>query len=178
MKSRLISFYNESIKKAMADKFKYKNDMMVPKIEKIVLSMGFNGKQKIAGGLADLTKIAGQKAVITKAKKSISQFSLRAGNEIGVKVTLRGNLMYHFLDRLVNIALLNWRSFNGLFKRSFNVQKKNISLSIGIVDQRIFPEIKTDAIKSEGLNVTICTNSKTRDEALELLSLFNLPFRG
>lgn len=172
--SRLKTMYYGDIRKKMMEKFGIKNIFAIPRLTSITLSMGL-GKRDIKKNTEDLTLIAGQKAVVTKAKKSVSQFNVRVGFDSGAKVTLRGNMMYHFLDRMLNIALLNWRSFPGLTKRSINLQK-NATISVGIPDKRIFPEIMTDAIRSEGLNVTICSNAKNKEEFQYLLELFGFPF--
>lgn len=174
--SRLKHLFFEQIIPEMVKQYTFTNVHQVPRITKIVLSMGL-GKRDVKKNVDDLTLIAGQKAVITKAKKSISQFSVRAGFDSGAKVTLRGNNMYQFLDRLLNIALLNWRAFSGISKKSMSKQKF-ITLSLGIADKRLFSEVQTDAIRSEGLNITICTNSKSIEQCKTLLTLFGFPFGG
>jgi large subunit ribosomal protein L5 len=175
-KSRLKAEFFEQIVPKMVEKFKFSNKYQVPRITKIVLSMGL-GKRDVKKNLDDLTLIAGQQAVITKAKKSVSQFNVRAGFDSGAMVTLRNNGMYHFLDRLLNIALLNWRSFSGIPKKSFNKQKF-VTLSLGIPDKRIFSEIYSDTIRSEGLNITICSNATNIEEFKTLLMLVGFPIIG
>jgi len=178
--SRLQKLYEEKIHEMLNSKFKYQNKHEAPKIIKIVLNMGV-GEAKDDSKLAvkaqeELTLIAGQKAVITKAKKAIAGFKIRVGMNIGAKVTLRNKRMFEFLDRLVNIALPRVRDFRGLSLKSFDGQG---NYSIGIKEQIIFQEIdydKTDKIK--GLDITICTNAKTNEEALELLKGYNLPFQN
>jgi large subunit ribosomal protein L5 len=174
--SRLKEFYFKEIIPKMMKDFKFTNIHQVPRVTKIVLSMGL-GKRDIKKNTENLTLIAGQKAVVTKAKKSVSQFSVRKGFDSGAKVTLRGNMMYHFLDRFLNIALLNWRDFPGVFKRAFSKQKV-VTMSIGVKDCRIFPEIFTDAIRSEGLNVTICSNAKSIEEFKVLMEIIGFPIIG
>jgi large subunit ribosomal protein L5 len=175
--SRLKVKYYEEIMESFVKHFKCENKYQCPKIKKVVLSMGL-GKRDIKKNVNDLTLIAGQKAVVTKAKKSVSQFAVRIGHDSGAKVTLRNNNMYHFLDRLINMALLNWRAFPGLFKRSISITKGNANISLGIRDDRIFNEVKNESLKSEGLDITICTNCKNHEELQFLLSSFGLPFRG
>lgn len=176
--NRLYDLYRNTIVDKMVKHFNYENVYQTPKIVKIVLSMGVK-KDDITIAKNDLKRIAGQEPIITKAKKSIAQFAIREGFEVGVKVTLRDKqVMYNFLDRLSNIALLRWRSFNGLKAASFNKQKSNISISIGVNDTRIFHEVKSDSIKNRGCNITICTNANNTEEAKFLLESFGLPFKG
>ena len=177
--TRLQKLYDETIHKELDSKFKYKNKFEAPKILKIVLNMGVgeakDDSKAIEKAQEELTLIAGQKAVITKAKKAIAGFKLRSGMNVGTKVTLRNKRMYEFLDRLINIALPRVRDFRGLNLKSFD-GKGNFTM--GIKEQIIFQEIdydKTDKIK--GLDITICTNAKTNEEALELLKGFNMPFQ-
>lgn len=174
--SRIKKQYLEEMVPEMMKTFEYSNKFMVAKITKIVLSMGL-GNRDIKKNTEDLTLIAGQKAIVTKAKKSVSQFKVRQGFDSGAMVTLRGNNMYHFIDRLINIALLNDRYFAGIPNRSFNFNKY-VTLSLGIKDKRIFSEIKSDSIKSEGLNITICSNSRNKDEFKTLIKMFGLPIIG
>ena len=162
----------------MMSKFNYKNVYQIPKLQKIVLNMGIGEAKEDAKILdkaqEELSLIAGQKAVKTKAKKAISNFKIRAGMVLGVSVTLRNKIMYQFLDRLINIAIPRIRDFRGLNPKSFD---GNGNYSLGIKEQIIFPEINYDKIdKVRGLNVTICTNAKSNQEALELLKSFNMPF--
>lgn len=178
MEARLKKIYDDS-KKDLIKKFSYKNVMMVPKIEKIVLNMGLGSgtqdKKKIDTAAKEMASISGQKAVKTKAKKSISNFKLREGMEIGCKVTLRGDRMYEFLDRLINLALPSVKDFRGLKPTGFDGRG---NFSIGINEHLIFPEIEYDKIEEiKGLNITIVTTAKTDEEARELLTVFNMPFR-
>ena len=176
--SRLQEEYKKNILSQMMSKFNYKNVYQIPKLQKIVLNMGI-GEAKEDTKILDkaqeeLSLIAGQKAVKTKAKKAISNFKIRAGMVLGVSVTLRNKIMYEFLDRLTNIAIPRIRDFRGLNTKSFD---GNGNYSLGIKEQIIFPEINYDKIdKVRGLNVTICTNAKSNQEALELLKSFNMPF--
>lgn len=176
-KSRLKQMYFDEIIPAMVKEFNFSNIHQVPRITKVVLSMGLGGKKDIKKNVDDLTLIAGQKALITKAKKSVSQFSVRVGHDSGAMVTLRDNNMYHFIDRLLNIALLNWRAFPGIFSKSINKQKF-ITISIGIPDKRIFSEIMTDSLRSEGLNVTICTDARNTDQFKVLMKSLGFPMVG
>jgi len=176
--SRLQEEYKKNISSQMMSKFNYKNVYQIPKLQKIVLNMGIGEAKEDAKILdkaqEELSLIAGQKAVKTKAKKAISNFKIREGMALGVSVTLRNKIMYEFLDRLINIAIPRIRDFRGLTPKSFD---GNGNYSMGIKEQIIFPEINYDKIdKVRGLNVTICTNAKTNQEALELLKSFNMPF--
>ena len=175
---RLKSDYHERIVKAMTEKFGYKNRLEVPRLEKIVINMGVGDatqdKKKVETAAAEMQQIAGQKPVITKAKKSIAQFKLREGMPIGCKVTLRRDRMYEFLDRLVTIALPRVRDFRGLNPKSFDGRG---NYAMGLKEQIIFPEINYDQIdKVRGMDVIITTTAKTDEEARELLRLFNFPF--
>ncbi|MGD9811267.1 MAG: 50S ribosomal protein L5 [Sphingobium sp.] len=175
---RLKSLYDETIAKAMTEKFGYANVMQVPKIEKITLNMGVGeatqDKKKVTSAAEEMELIAGQKAVITKAKKSIAQFKLREGMPIGAKVTLRRERMYEFLDRLVTIAMPRIRDFRGLNPKSFDGRG---NYAFGIKEQIIFPEINYDRIdKVRGMDIIITTSANTDDEARELLRLFGFPF--
>ena len=177
-KPRLKADYEDRIVKAMTEKFGYKNRLEVPKLEKIVINMGVGeatqDKKKVETAAAELQQIAGQKPVITKAKKSIAQFKLREGMPIGCKVTLRRERMYEFLDRLVTIALPRVRDFRGLNPKSFDGRG---NYALGLKEQIIFPEINYDQIdKVRGMDVIITTTAKTDEEARELLRLFNFPF--
>ncbi len=176
--SRLLEQYNNQIKTDLQSRLGLKNVFEVPKLKKIILNMGIgDGKDDsklIDKALEDLTLITGQKAVKTKSKKAISGFKIREGMPLGVKVTLRNKIMYEFLDRLINIAIPRIRDFRGLKKESFD-GKGNFSM--GIKEHIIFPEINFDKVdKVRGLDITICTTSKTNNEALELLKSFNMPF--
>jgi large subunit ribosomal protein L5 len=175
---RSKALYDETIAKAMTEKFGYKNVMEVPKIEKITLNMGVGeatqDKKKVTSAAEEMELIAGQKPVITKAKKSIAQFKLREGMPIGAKVTLRRERMYEFLDRLINIALPRVRDFRGLNPKSFDGRG---NYAFGIREQIIFPEINYDRIdKVRGLDVIVTTTARTDEEARELLRLFGFPF--
>ena len=175
---RMRSQYDDRIVKAMTEKFGYKNAMQVPRLEKIVLNMGVGeatqDKKKVETAASEMQDIAGQKPVITKAKKSIAQFKLREGMPIGVKVTLRRERMYEFLDRLVTIALPRVRDFRGLNPKSFDGRG---NYAMGLKEQLVFPEINYDRIdKVRGMDVIVTTTAKTDDEARELLRLFGFPF--
>jgi large subunit ribosomal protein L5 len=175
---RLKTVYNDRIVKAMTEKFGYANPMQVPKLEKITLNMGVGeasqDKKKVQIAAEEMELIAGQKPVITKAKKSIAQFKLRDGMPIGCKVNLRRDRMYEFLDRLVTIAMPRIRDFRGLNPKSFD---GNGNYAMGIKEQIIFPEISYDKIeKVRGMDIIITTTAKTDDEARELLRLFGFPF--
>jgi large subunit ribosomal protein L5 len=175
---RLRRDYDERIVPAMTEKFGYKNRFEVPRIEKIVLNMGVGDatqdKKRVDTAASEMELIAGQKPVVTKAKKSIAQFKLREGMPIGVKVTLRRERMYEFLDRLVTIALPRVRDFRGLNPRSFDGRG---NYAMGIKEQIIFPEINYDRIeKVRGMDIIVTTTAKTDEEARELLRLFNFPF--
>lgn len=175
---RLRQHYNDVVKKALQDSFSYKNVMEVPKLEKIVLNMGVGeasqDKKKIEGAVQDMTLIAGQKPVITRAKKSIATFKLRDGMMVGTSVTLRRARMYEFLDRLVTIALPRVRDFRGLPTKFDGRGNYNM----GLKEQIVFPEIDYDQVdKIRGMNITICTTAKTDEEAKALLEGFDLPFR-
>ena len=177
-KPRMRGIYDDRIVKAMTEKFGYKNRMEVPRLEKIVLNMGVGeatqDKKRVETAASELEAIAGQKPVITKAKKSIATFKLREGMPIGVKVTLRRERMYEFLDRLVTIALPRVRDFRGLNPRSFDGRG---NYAMGLKEQIVFPEINYDRIeKVRGLDVIVTTTAKTDDEARELLRLFGFPF--
>ena len=177
-KPRMKAIYDDSIIKAMTDKFGYKNVNEIPRIEKIVLNMGVGeatqDKKRVDQAASEMELIAGQKPVITKAKKSIAQFKLREGMPIGVKVTLRRERMYEFLDRFITIALPRVRDFRGLNPKSFDGRG---NYACGIREQIIFPEINYDRIdKVRGMDVIVTTSAKTDDEARELLRLFGFPF--
>ena len=176
--ARLKRDYDERIAPAMIEKFGYKNRFEVPKLGKIVLNMGVGeatqDKKKVETAAAEMQLIAGQKPVITKAKTSIAQFKLREGMPIGVKVTLRRERMYEFLDRLITIALPRVRDFRGLNPNSFDGRG---NYAMGLKEQLVFPEINYDRIeKVRGMDVIVTTTAKTDEEARELLRLFNFPF--
>ena len=175
---RLKKDYDERIVAEMTKKFGYENRLQVPRLEKIVINMGVGeatqDKKRVETAAAEMLQIAGQKPVITKAKKSIAQFKLREGMPIGCKVTLRRDRMFEFLDRLVTIALPRVRDFRGLNPKSFDGRG---NYALGLKEQIIFPEINYDQIdKVRGMDVIITTTAKTDDEARELLRLFNFPF--
>ena len=177
-KARLQKLYEDRIIKAMTEKFGYKNVMQVPRLEKIVLNMGVGeatqDKKKVEQAAGEMTQIAGQKAVVTKAKKSIAQFKLREGMPIGCKVTLRRERMYEFLDRFVTIALPRVRDFRGLSDKSFDGRG---NYATGLKEQLIFPEISYDQVdKIRGMDVIVTTTANTDEEARELLRLFGFPF--
>jgi large subunit ribosomal protein L5 len=176
---RLRTQFDEVIRKALTEKFGYKNPMQVPKIDKIVLNMGIGeavaDRKKVEQAAADLSAIVGQKAVITKSRKSIATYKLRDGQAIGCKVTLRKARMYEFLDRLVNIALPRVRDFRGLNPKSFDGRG---NYSLGIKEHIIFPEIDYDKVSDVwGMDITVCTTARNDDEARALLTAFNFPFR-
>ena len=177
-KPRLKDDYESRIVPAMIEKFGYRNRLEVPKLDKIVINMGVGeatqDKKKVEAAAAEMQAIAGQKPVITKAKKSIAQFKLREGMPIGAKVTLRRVRMFEFLDRLVTIALPRVRDFRGLNPKSFDGRG---NYAMGLKEQIIFPEINYDQIdKVRGMDIIVTTTAKTDDEARELLRLFNFPF--
>jgi large subunit ribosomal protein L5 len=176
---RLKGDYESRIVPAMIEKFGYKNRLEVPKLEKIVINMGVGeatqDKKKVEAAAAEMQAIAGQKPVITKAKKSIAQFKLREGMPIGAKVTLRRDRMFEFLDRLVTIALPRVRDFRGLNPKSFDGRG---NFALGIKEHIVFPEINYDKVDQVlGMDVIVCTTAKSDDEARALLKHFNFPFR-
>ena len=178
MTTRLKKQYDDVVRAKLKAEFNYANDMEVPRIEKIVINMGVgeatsDGK-KVNSAVAELTAIAGQRPVVTKARKSIAQFKLREGMPIGCKVTLRRDRMFEFLDRLVTIALPRVRDFRGLNPKSFDGRG---NYAMGLKEQIVFPEINYDQIdKVRGMDVIVTTTAKTDEEARELLRLFNFPF--
>jgi len=177
---RLRTHYDDVVRAKMREKFEYKNEMQIPKLDKIVLNMGVgeavNDRKKVESATSDLMQIAGQKPVVTKARTSIAGFKLRDGMAIGAKVTLRRQRMYEFVDRLVTIALPRVKDFRGLNPKSFD---GNGNFSMGIKEHIVFPEIDYDKVDEIwGLDVIVCTSAKTDDEARELLRNFNFPFRS
>ncbi len=175
---RLKERYTKEVMPAMTEKFGYKNVMQIPKIEKIVINMGVGdavGNPKVLdSAVADLTLIAGQKPVLTHAKKSLAAWKLRKGMPIGAKVTLRGDRMYMFLDKFINVALPRVRDFRGVSSKAFDGRG---NYSLGLKEQLIFPEIDYDKIdKLRGMNIIIVTTAKTDEEARELLRLLGMPF--
>ena len=176
---RLRTHFDEVIRKALIEKFSYQNPMQVPRIDKIVLNMGVGegvaDRKKVEQAAEALTAIVGQKAVITRSRKSIATYKLRDGQAIGTKVTLRKTRMYDFIDRLVNIALPRIRDFRGLNPKSFDGRG---NYSIGVKEHIIFPEIDFDkVVDSWGMDITVCTSARTDEEARALLTAFNFPFR-
>ena len=178
MSSRLKEQYLKEIVPAMEKKFGYTNTMQVPKLNKIVVNMGVgeakDNAKLLESAMKDMEIITGQKPVLTKAKKSIANFKIREGMKIGCKVTLRGDRMYEFLDRLVNLSLPRVRDFRGVNPNAFDGRG---NYALGIREQLIFPEIEYDKIdKTRGMDIIIVTTAKTDEEARELLTLFNMPF--
>ena len=176
--SRLKEQYQNEIIDAMIKKFGYKNIMEVPKLDKVVINMGVgeakDNAKVLESAIADMEKIAGQKAVVTRANNSVANFKIREGMPIGCKVTLRGERMYEFVDRLVNLALPRVRDFRGVNPNAFDGRG---NYALGIKEQLIFPEIEYDKIdKVRGMDVIFVTTAKTDEEARELLRLFNMPF--
>ncbi|CVI72865.1 50S ribosomal protein L5 [Clostridiales bacterium CHKCI001] len=177
--SRLKDAYKNEIVDAMIKKFGYKNIMEVPKLDKVVINMGVGEAKENAklldAAVKELETIAGQKVVTTKAKKSVANFKIREGMPIGCKVTLRGEKMYEFVDRLINLALPRVRDFRGVSANSFDGRG---NYALGIKEQLIFPEIEYDKVdKTRGMDVIFVTTAKTDEEARELLRLFNMPFQ-
>ena len=176
--SRLKETYLNEIKDAMQKKFEYKNEMQIPKLDKIVINMGVGeakeNRKVLDTAVKDLETITGQKAVVTRAKNSVANFKLREGQPIGCKVTLRGEKMYEFLDRLVNLALPRVRDFRGVNPNAFDGRG---NYALGIKEQIIFPEIEYDKVdKVRGMDIILVTTENTEEEARELLTLFNMPF--
>ena len=177
--SRLKDLYSNEIKDAMVKKFGYKNVMQIPKLDKIVINMGVGEAKENAKvldtAIKDLETITGQKAVVTRAKKSVANFKLREGMPIGCKVTLRGEKMYEYTDRLVNLALPRVRDFRGVNPDAFDGRG---NYALGIKEQLIFPEIEYDKVdKVRGMDVIFVTTAETDEEARELLTLFGMPFK-
>ena len=177
--SRLKDLYSNEIKDAMVKKFGYKNVMQIPKLDKIVINMGVGEAKENAKvldtAIKDLETITGQKAVVTRAKKSVANFKLREGMPIGCKVTLRGEKMYEFTDRLVNLALPRVRDFRGVNPDAFDGRG---NYALGIKEQLIFPEIEYDKVdKVRGMDIIFVTTAETDEEAHELLTLFGMPFK-
>jgi len=177
---RLKAAYTETVRGALKEEFSYKNDMQIPRLDKIVLNMGVGeavaDSKKIRSAVADMTAIAGQKVVTTKAKKSIAGFKVREDMPLGVKVTLRGNRMYEFLDRLVNVAMPRVRDFRGVSGKSFDGRG---NYALGLKEHIVFPEIDFDKVDEMwGMDVVICTTAKSDAEAKSLLKHFNMPFNS
>ena len=180
MKPRLREHYDTTLKPALMEEFSYKNHMEVPRLEKIVINMGVgeavSDSKKIKSAVKEMTLIAGQAPVVTKAKKSVATFKLREGMAVGCKVTLRRERMYEFLDRLVTIALPRVRDFRGLSGKSFDGRG---NYAMGLKEQIVFPEIDYDSVDEiRGMDIVICTTAKSDGEAKALLSGFQLPFRA
>jgi large subunit ribosomal protein L5 len=177
--ARLKEDFNARVAPALVKEFGYKNPMQVPTVSKIVINMGVGeasqNRKEIDGALADMTAIAGQKPVTTKSRKSIANFKLREDMVVGCSVTLRGERMWEFLDRLVNVALPRIRDFKGVSPKSFDGRG---NFTMGVKEQIIFPEIEYDKIdKIRGMDITICTTANTNDEGRALLKQFSMPFR-
>jgi len=178
--ARLKQFYKDSVVKSMTEQFGYTSVMQVPRIEKITLNMGVGeavaDKKVMEHAVGDMEKIAGQKVVVTKAKKSVAAFKIRDDYPVGCKVTLRRERMYEFLDRLVTVAIPRIRDFRGISAKSFDGRG---NYNMGVKEQIIFPEIEYDKIDViRGMNITITTTAKTDEEAKALLAAFSFPFRG
>ena len=176
---RLKAHYNDTARAALKEEFGYKNAMQIPSLEKIVLNMGVgeavSDSKKVRAAEADLTVIAGQKPVVTRAKKSIAGFRVREGMPLGVKVTLRGDRMYEFLDRLITVAMPRIRDFRGVNAKSFDGQG---NFAMGLKEHIVFPEVDYDKIDQVwGMDIVICSNAKSDDEARALLKQFNMPFQ-
>jgi large subunit ribosomal protein L5 len=176
---RMRSHYDQVVRKALTEKFAYKNAMQVPGIDKVVINMGIgeavNDRKKVESAAADLAMIAGQKAVITMSRKSIAVYKLRENQPIGCKVTLRKARMYEFIDRLINIALPRVRDFRGLNPKSFDGRG---NYTLGLKEHIVFPEIDYDKTAEVwGMDITVCTTARTDEEARALLAAFNFPFR-
>lgn len=179
MTARLKQVYLDKIRTDLKAKFSYQNDMQIPRLDKIVINMGVGenaqDSKKIQGAITDMTAISGQKPLVTRSRKSIAAFKLREDLPIGCKVTLRGQRMYEFLDRLVTIAMPRIRDFRGISDRSFD---GNGNYAFGLKEQIIFPEINFDKVDTiRGMDIIICTTAKTDEEAKALLDGFKLPFR-
>ncbi len=178
--ARLFDYYKAEVVPRLKEKFGYRNPMQVPKLEKVIINMGLGEAIEnikiLDSASEEIGIISGQKPVVTKARKSISNFKLRAGVPIGVKVTLRRERMYHFLDKLMGVALPRVRDFKGVSPKGFDGRG---NYTLGVKEQIIFPEINYDKIdKIKGMNITIVTTARTDEEGLELLRLLGMPFRG
>ena len=178
--ARLKDYYKDSVVKSMTEQFGYTSVMQVPRIDKITLNMGVGeavaDKKVMEHAVGDMEKIAGQKAIVTKAKKSVAAFKIRDDYPVGCKVTLRRERMYEFLDRLVTVAIPRIRDFRGISAKSFDGRG---NYNMGVKEQIIFPEIEYDKIDAiRGMNITITTTAKTDEEAKALLAAFSFPFRG
>jgi large subunit ribosomal protein L5 len=179
IRPRLKEKYEKVIVKQLMDEYKYENIMQVPRLKKITINMGVGSatqnQKDLEAAVRDLTKISGQKPVVTKAKKSIASFKVREGNSIGCKVTLRGNRMYEFLDRLLNIAIPRIKDFRGISRKGFD---GNGNFTLGLRDQTIFPEVDLeDSHIIKGMNVTFTTSVKSDNDSLSLIEKFGFPFK-
>ncbi len=177
---RLKAQYKDKVRAALKEEFSYKNDMQIPRLDKIVLNMGVGeavaDSKKIRSAAADLTTIAGQKVILTKAKASIAGFKVREDMPLGVKVTLRGDRMYEFLDRLVTVAMPRVRDFRGVSDKSFDGRG---NYALGLKEHIVFPEIDFDKVDQMwGMDIVICTTANTNAEAKSLLKHFNMPFNS
>lgn len=177
--ARLLERYRTEVVPALREEFKRPNLLSLPRLDKVVVSMGvglaLQDKKRLEAAAKELGQITGQKPLVCKAKKSVSNFKVRAGNETGLKVTLRGHRMYEFLDRLINVAIPRVRDFRGLDPQSFDGRG---NYSMGVTEQTIFPEIDPDKVEfQQGMNVTIVTTARNDREALRLLGLMGMPFR-
>jgi len=178
--ARLKEYYKSSVVPELQKQFGYKNPMQMPKITKVVVNMGVGeaaqNRKELDGALEDMAAITGQKPVITRARKSIANFKLREGMPVGCRVTLRGERMWEFLDRLINVTLPRIRDFKGVSPKSFDGRG---NYTLGLKEQIIFPEIDYDKVdKIRGMDITICTTAGTNDEGRELLRQFSMPFRN
>ena len=176
--SRLRDIYKSKVVAGLQEKFQYKSSMALPRMEKIVISMGvgkaINEKKYLENAIKDITSISGQKPLICKSKKSVSNFKLRDGMEIGLKVTLRKERMYEFMDRLINLAIPQVKDFRGLNTKSFDGRG---NYSMGLDEQSVFPEIDPSRMEvQQGMNITFVTSAQTNDEGLSMLRLFGMPF--
>jgi large subunit ribosomal protein L5 len=177
--ARLKDFYSETVVKQLKEQFDYKNDMEIPRITKITLNMGVGeaiaDRKVMENAVEDMTKIAGQKPIVIKARKSVAGFKLREGWPVGCKVTLRRSMMYEFLDRLINVAIPRIRDFRGMNPKGFDGRG---NYNMGVKEQIIFPEINYDKIDAlRGMDITFTTTAKTDEEGRALLTAFNFPFR-
>jgi len=177
--TRLKDFYSETVAKQLKEQFGYKNDMEIPRITKITLNMGVGeaiaDRKVMEHAVGDMTKIAGQKPIVIKARKSVAGFKLREGWPVGCKVTLRRNMMYEFLDRLISVAIPRIRDFRGMNPKAFDGRG---NYNMGVKEQIIFPEIDYDKIDTlRGMDITFTTTAKTDEEGRALLAAFNFPFR-
>ena len=177
--ARMREIYKSKVSPALVEKFKYKSSMAVPKLEKIVISMGVGkavqDKKFLDSALRDMTMIAGQKPLICVAKKSVSNFKVRAGDKTGLKVSLRGQRMYEFMDRLINLAIPRVKDFRGLSPKSFDGMG---NYSMGLTEQTVFPEINSAEVdNNQGMNITFVTTANTDEESREMLLQFGMPFK-